>query len=144
MWPSFHKEARNPDKPSSSIDSRVPPALLGSHIVGVDLESSSQASCGLVVTLAGGPLWAASRASCWPRSDLLRKEMGKNAAQGDQVGPGNLAVVSPRGGGGGHLKVEFFTPSPLPSFPLHPTSPNTCPIKPPRLLYHLLQASPLF
>lgn len=100
MWLSFHKESRNPDKASSSIDSRVPPAPLGSQIIGVDLESSSGQLWDLTAVLVGGPLWAVARASCWPKSDLVRKEMGKNAGQGDQVGPGSLAGVSPRPGVG--------------------------------------------
>ena len=84
------------------------------------------------------------RPSCWLKSDLLREKTkrGKNADQGDQVGPGNLSFCQPSWWGK-NLKVEGSPPHCLLS-PLTPTPPNTCPTKPPRPSDHLLRAPPLF
>lgn len=51
------------------------------------------------------------RPSCWPKSDLLREKTkrGKNAGQGDQVGPGNLSFCQPSWRGK-NLKVEGSPP----------------------------------
>lgn len=87
------------------------------------------------------PSVAMALAYCCPKTAL---NSGKNAGQGDQVGPGSLSFVSPRDGR--NLKVEgsllphhcLLPPPPYPARHIPPTIHSLCPI------YHLLQTSALF
>lgn len=58
------KEARNPDRPSSSIYSSVPPGLLEVRLLVLTSILILGQLRGLMVALIGGPAWAVSRASC--------------------------------------------------------------------------------
>lgn len=93
---SFHKEARNPGKPSSSIDSRIPLGLLRSQIVGVDLNPHPRPVAGS----HGCPNWRPSvgcvKGFLLAQVRSTRKKTGKECWPRRPGGPWELSFGQPQ------------------------------------------------